>query len=45
MRFGGTLGAMRCFVRHSMSIVSFAAFVVIWLGGQAWPGHQPGAAA
>ena len=32
---------MRRFVReHSLSIVTLTAFVVIWLGGQAWAGHR-----
>jgi len=32
---------MRRFVReHSLSIVTFGAFVVIWLGGQTWTGHR-----
>ena len=32
---------MRRFVRdHSLSIVTLGAFVVIWLGGQAWAGHR-----
>ena len=31
---------MRRFVRdHSLSIVTLGAFLVIWLGGQAWAGH------
>jgi Domain of unknown function (DUF6766) len=32
---------MRRFVRdHSLSIVTLGAFLVIWLGGQAWAGHR-----
>jgi hypothetical protein len=32
---------MRRFVRdHSLSIVALGAFLVIWLGGQAWSGHR-----
>jgi hypothetical protein len=32
---------MRRFVReHSLSLVTLGAFVVIWLGGQAWAGHR-----
>jgi hypothetical protein len=32
---------MRRFVRdHSLSIVAFGAFLLIWLGGQAWAGHR-----
>jgi Domain of unknown function (DUF6766) len=32
---------MRRFVRdHSLSIVAFGAFLVIWLGGQTWAGHR-----
>jgi len=32
---------MRRFVRdHSLSIVTLGAFLVIWLGGQAWSGHR-----
>lgn len=33
--------AMRRFIRdHSLSIVALGAFLVIWLGGQAWAGHR-----
>jgi hypothetical protein len=33
--------AMRRFIRdHSLSIVALGAFLVIWLGGQAWTGHR-----
>jgi hypothetical protein len=32
---------MRRFVRdHSLSIVTLGAFLVIWMGGQAWSGHR-----
>ena len=32
---------MRRFVReHSLSIVTFGAFLVIWFGGQTWTGHR-----
>jgi hypothetical protein len=32
---------MRRFVRdHSLSIATIGAFLVIWLGGQAWAGHR-----
>jgi hypothetical protein len=32
---------MRRFVRdHSLSIVTLGAFLVIWMGGQAWTGHR-----
>ncbi|MGH2393053.1 MAG: DUF6766 family protein, partial [Candidatus Limnocylindria bacterium] len=32
---------MRRFIRdHSLSIVALGAFLVIWLGGQAWAGHR-----
>jgi hypothetical protein len=32
---------MRRFIReHSLSSVALAAFLVIWLGGQAWAGHR-----
>jgi hypothetical protein len=35
------MAGMRRFVRdHSLSIVSIGAFLVIWLGGQAWAGHR-----
>jgi hypothetical protein len=35
------MGAMRRFMRdHSLSVVAFGAFLVIWLGGQAWAGHR-----
>ena len=35
------MGAMRRFFRdHSLSIVALGAFLVIWLGGQAWAGHR-----
>jgi hypothetical protein len=34
-------GQMRRFVReHSLSIVTFVVFLVIWLGGQTWAGHR-----
>src|SRR5262245_6140896 len=33
--------AMRRFIRdHRLSIVALGAFLVIWLGGQAWAGHR-----
>ncbi len=33
--------AMRRFIRdHSLSIVALGAFVLLWLGGQAWAGHR-----
>jgi hypothetical protein len=32
---------MRRFMRdHSLSIVTLAVFLVVWLGGQAWSGHR-----
>jgi hypothetical protein len=32
---------MRRFVRdHSLSLVTLGAFLVLWLGGQAWSGHR-----
>jgi hypothetical protein len=32
---------MRRFFRdHSLSLVTLGAFLVIWLGGQAWAGHR-----
>ncbi len=32
---------VRRFVRdHSLSLVAFGAFLVIWLGGQVWAGHR-----
>ena len=32
---------MRRFIRdHSLSVVALGAFLVIWLGGQAWSGHR-----
>jgi hypothetical protein len=35
------MAGVRRFVReHSLSIVTLTAFVVIWLGGQAWAGHR-----
>jgi hypothetical protein len=35
------MGTMRRFIRdHSLSIVALGAFLVIWLGGQAWSGHR-----
>jgi len=34
-------GGMRRFVRdHSLSIVMLGAFLLLWLGGQAWAGHR-----
>jgi hypothetical protein len=35
------MAGMRRFIRdHSLSIVTLGAFLVIWLGGQAWAGHR-----
>jgi hypothetical protein len=35
------MAGVRRFVReHSLSIVTLTAFLVIWLGGQAWAGHR-----
>jgi hypothetical protein len=35
------MAGVRRFVReHSLSIATLTAFVVIWLGGQAWAGHR-----
>jgi hypothetical protein len=34
-------GSARRFVReHSLALVTFGAFLVLWLGGQVWAGHR-----